>query len=109
MSENLIKGAYKGKCNRSACLKVPALYYNHSTCEHYCVECAQYSMTLDQFDSTRFGAGDKAKYRDGNVYDIATVDFEERLIGLLMHISGGDPEDVSWVRCENVEHIPFKK
>ncbi len=62
-------------------------------------------MTLDQFDNTRFGAGDKARYRDGNTYDIKSVDFEERLIGLLMNISGGEPDDISWVRCENCDLI----
>ena len=63
-------------------------------------------MTTEQFDKQGFGAGDKVRYKDGNVYDVATVDFDERLIGLLMHISGGEPDDVSWVRCENVDYIP---
>jgi hypothetical protein len=35
-----VKGALNGLCNRSACLKPGANYYNHSTREHYCVDCA---------------------------------------------------------------------
>lgn len=35
------KGEYNGLCNRSACLKPGAIYYNHSTREHYCAECAK--------------------------------------------------------------------
>ena len=65
-------------------------------------------MTIDQFNKQRFGAGDKARYRDGIYYDIAAVDFDEQLIGLLMHISGGEPGDVTWVRCENVDHLTVK-
>lgn len=65
-------------------------------------------MTTEEFDKQAFGAGDKAKYK-GDIYDITTVDFGERLIGLLMNISGAEPYDVSWVRCENVEYISAKK
>ncbi len=63
-------------------------------------------MTAEEFDKQSFGAKDKARYKDGNVYNVATVDFEEQLIGLLMNVSGGEPDDVSWVRCENVEYMP---
>lgn len=62
-------------------------------------------MTTEQFDELKFGAGDKVLFKDGNVYDIATIDFEERLFGLLMNISGGEPDDISWVRCENVTQL----
>lgn len=34
------KGEYKGLCNRSACLKPGALYFNHSTRKYYCSQCA---------------------------------------------------------------------
>ena len=63
-------------------------------------------MTTEEFNSTSFGAGDRAIYK-GIVADVASVDFEEQLIGLHLKISGGDPFDISWVRCENVEFIPF--
>ncbi len=38
---NNIKGALHGLCNRSACLKPGANWFNHSTREHYCEECAK--------------------------------------------------------------------
>jgi len=63
-------------------------------------------MTQQEFDSAMFGKGDKAKYKDGETYPIAQLDFDERLIGLLMEIPGGEEGDVSWVRCENIEYIP---
>lgn len=64
-------------------------------------------MSQEEFEKQRFGAGDKATYKDGNTYVVASVDFEEKLIGLLMNISGGEPDDISWVRCENVDYIPL--
>ena len=37
-------------------------------------------------------------------YGIATVDFEERLVGIYEMISGAESEDdISWKRCENIE------
>lgn len=38
--ENL-KGALNGNCNRTACQKPRAVYYNHSTQKHYCPTCAK--------------------------------------------------------------------
>ena len=64
-------------------------------------------MTTEQFGRQSFGAGDKARYKNGKVYDVATVDFEEQLIGLRMNISGGEEGDVTWVRCENVEYLQW--
>lgn len=63
-------------------------------------------MTIEEFNKNGFIAGDFAKYKDGNYYDIASVDFDEKLIGLLMRISGGEPDEITWVRCENCEYIP---
>jgi hypothetical protein len=40
-------------------------------------------MTIDDFKKNGFAKGDKAKYKD-EIYDIAWVDFEECLIGLLI-------------------------
>jgi hypothetical protein len=61
-------------------------------------------MTIEEFDTTGFGNGDLGIYKNKE-YAIASVDFEERLVGLLMNISGGEPDDISWVRCENIEYI----
>lgn len=49
----------------------------------------------------KFTGGMTAIYK-GNIYEIAQVDFEEKLVGLLMNIQGAEPDEVSWVRCENV-------
>ncbi len=64
-------------------------------------------MTVEEFLNTGFRSGDNANYK-GKEYPIAQVDFEECLIGLLMEIPGGDPDDVSWVRCENITLVPFQ-
>ena len=37
-------------------------------------------------------------------YGFATVDFDERLVGIYEMISGAESEDdISWKRCENIE------
>ena len=36
-----LKGKYLGNCNRTACQKPGAVFYNHSTREHYCPKCAR--------------------------------------------------------------------
>lgn len=42
LPQTSLKGAYEGVCNRTACTtNLSALYYNHSTREHYCRECAK--------------------------------------------------------------------
>lgn len=38
--ERPLKGHWNGDCNRTACNKSPASYYNHSTQKYYCKECA---------------------------------------------------------------------
>lgn len=63
-------------------------------------------MTIEEFNNQGFGAGDKAKYKDGNIYNVASVDFEEQLIGLDIEIEGDDEDIITWVRCENVDYIP---
>lgn len=44
-------------------------------------------MTIEEFNNTRFGSGDRVICKNGKDYPIASVDFEERLIGLLMNIN----------------------
>lgn len=43
------KGAYQGSCNRSACLKPGAYWYNHSTQRYYCTACAEW-LNTDTFN-----------------------------------------------------------
>lgn len=60
-------------------------------------------MTICEFDTTGFGAGTKVEYK-GVTCPVYSVDFEEKLIGIPLHLVCGGVEDeteVQWVRCEN--------
>jgi len=60
-------------------------------------------MTQDEFDKFNWGAGLKARY-DGETYEIASVDFFERLIGLSeLGVELPTADDIRWCGCENVE------
>lgn len=63
-------------------------------------------MEILEFNKTGFRSGDTATYKGEN-YPIAQIDFEEKLFGLLMNIPGGEEDDISWVRCENVIYRRF--
>lgn len=39
----------------------------------------------------------------GKMYDIGSVDFEERLVGIADYCAGADNGDLQWARCENIE------
>ena len=58
------------------------------------------NMTKAQFEKQEWKSGMKAKYHVGE-FEIATVNFEENLVGLWQ----GEENDISWVRCENIELI----
>lgn len=62
-------------------------------------------MTQTEFENQKFGAGDTAIYK-GQKYKVASVDFEEMLIGLFIEDADED-SNISWVRCENVIYQPF--
>lgn len=67
-------------------------------------------MTIQEFDKTGFKAEMKAKYK-GEIREIATVDFEEKLIGFedqtekVFDKEGEELAVINWVRCENCELI----
>lgn len=62
-------------------------------------------MTFEQFDKTGWAGNMKCIFQDEK-YGIATVDFEERLVGIYEMISGAERENaVSWKRCENITLI----
>jgi len=62
-------------------------------------------MTAREFDKTGFTGQMKCIFQ-GKEYQVASVDFEERLIGILEMISGAESEDdISWKRCENITII----
>lgn len=58
-------------------------------------------MTQQEFDNMGFKADMKAMYNKKE-FDVVTVDFEERLLGLEDPLF---PEETKWVRCENCEII----
>ena len=47
-SEDL-KGKYQGNCNRTACQRPGAIWYNHSTRKYYCISCA-HELNYDRFN-----------------------------------------------------------
>lgn len=59
-------------------------------------------MTIDEFDKTGFTGQMKCEYK-GKEYDIISVDFEEKLIGIFE--IGIDQEVLDWKRCENITLI----
>ncbi|HET6558095.1 MAG TPA: hypothetical protein VFG54_12320 [Prolixibacteraceae bacterium] len=67
-------------------------------------------MTIIEFDNTAFTANSKAVYK-GDSYEIATVNFEEKLIGLedphdkVFDEDGEESPAIYWVRCENCKMI----
>ena len=54
-------------------------------------------MTIEEFNKTAFGADMEMTYQD-KVYEIVSVDFEEKLIAYKLE---ADSEQYSWARCEN--------
>jgi len=58
-------------------------------------------MDIETFEKTRWKAHMKALYRNKK-HIIASVDFAENLVGLEINEM---PDDINWVRCENIELI----
>lgn len=58
-------------------------------------------MTLDEFDSRKWVNGMTCMH-DGRYRKIASVDFQEKLIGLK---NMDETDMVDWVRCENVTAV----
>lgn len=62
-------------------------------------------MTIQEFDKTGWTGKMKGIYKK-EIFNIASVDFEEKLIGLLLPCNElKDDFELTWVRCENVELI----
>ena len=59
-------------------------------------------MTREEFSRYRFSSADKVEYM-GDVYDIASLNFGEDLVGIKYFPE--DNEFVYWVRCENVNIV----
>lgn len=59
-------------------------------------------MTIETFNTTGFSAMSRVKYKDGNVYNIASVDFDESLIAIIVFpLEENIHDQIRWVRCEN--------
>lgn len=64
-------------------------------------------MTIEEFNEERWSGGMTATMKDDSyknpskTFDIGSVDFHEKLIGL------DDPkcDELRWVRCESVESV----
>jgi hypothetical protein len=50
-----LKGLEGGNCNRTACQKPNAIWYNHSTCKYYCPKCARELNYYNQDAKEMFG------------------------------------------------------
>lgn len=62
-------------------------------------------MTIEEFNTTGFTGKMRCTYK-GEEYLLASVDFEEKLIGILLPDNEfKDDHELSWVRCENIELI----
>lgn len=61
-----LKGMKNGNCNRTACQKPGAVYYNHSTEKYYCAECATMINDMNRTDAIRLYG-----------HDLCTLDTEK--------------------------------
>lgn len=48
-----MKGEKNGNCNREACQKPGAIYYNHSTRKYYCEDCAMILNDANRVDAMK--------------------------------------------------------
>ena len=58
-------------------------------------------MTVDEFNNHRFGANMFVEYQGEKMY-VISLSFPEALFGLVPDKSDYDPDEWSWVRCENI-------
>ncbi len=59
------------------------------------------NMTLEEFNSYAFGANMFVTYQGRSMY-VISVSFEEALLGLVPTKDDYEPDEWSWVRCENI-------
>ncbi len=58
-----LKGVFNGNCNRTACQKPHATYYNFSTQLYYCASCAHMINQMNKADSMRLYGHDLCIYQ----------------------------------------------
>lgn len=61
-------------------------------------------MTLEEFNNHRFGVNMYVMYQGKGMY-VISVAFEEALLALVPDKSDYNPEEWTWVGCENITII----
>lgn len=61
-------------------------------------------MLVEDFNNTDWGANMEMKYK-GNKYPVCAVDFEEKLVAYPCD----NFQEMSWVRCENMNLVGDNK
>ena len=61
-------------------------------------------MTIEEMNKYGFSGDTKCIY-DSKQHNISSVDFSQNLIGIPCYYEGCEPEDIIWLRCENVDII----
>jgi len=57
-----VKGDFNGECNRGACYRSRAVFYNHSTHKYYCPKCARLINEFNRDDAMRLYGHDLCTY-----------------------------------------------
>lgn len=67
----------------------------------------QHHLTMDMFRQTQWAPNMRAVHRSRphESFPVASVDFEELLVGLTGFIGGAEPDEIHWVRGENLLQI----
>ena len=105
-----MKGAYKEECNRTACQKPnSAFYYNHSTREHYCRECAMAINEANYGDSMRMFGHELCTYVKERPDDWIERDrpWEDYPVGTLAESKYDGhwvKNDVGWIWLTGISH-----
>ena len=69
-----MKGQYNAECNRTACNNQEAIYYNHSTREHYCHSCAMEINYWNRKDSIEMFGHDLCTLVENNEENLRLTD-----------------------------------
>ncbi len=88
MPKILLKGDFKGECNRTKCAKSPAIYYNKSTRRCYCIDCAQQinDRTHAEECDRLFGSKPICELVEGPVmyvYEDVRIYYEVGVVGII--------------------------
>lgn len=97
------KGDYNGECNRTACSKGSAVYYNHSTRKYYCEKCALLINEYNYADAHRIYGHDLCTLGEQVSECVDTVD--PRLTSLFILTNQyNQAYDISYPRAKPLKH-----